>query len=185
MYVCSRMRTPQIQASAASGIDPLSVEPFLGTVEVGVSEAAQVAVWWVGVHGGAGESTLETLFAGSCATAHRWPTCAGCRLPVVLVARTHAGGLRAVQVAMREHVECSHAARVLGLVLIADAPGRLPRPLRDLLRVVAGGVPAVWSLPFVNAWRLGELPTRSNSPKQAGQLRDELRTALAHQQEES
>jgi hypothetical protein len=65
----------------------------------------------------------------------------------------------------------------------ADAPGGLPRALRDLKRVVGGGVPRVWSLPYVPAWRLGQEPRRANSPKQAGELREQLRAALAERQE--
>ena len=33
----------------------------------------QAAVWWLGAHGGAGESTLEELFSGSRAADHSWP----------------------------------------------------------------------------------------------------------------
>jgi hypothetical protein len=32
-----------------------------------------VALWWVGTHGGAGESTLEQLLEGSRAMGHAWP----------------------------------------------------------------------------------------------------------------
>ena len=59
----------------------------------------QAAVWWLGAHGGAGESTLEELFSGSRAADHSWPLAAAGEPParVVLVARTHAHGLRAAQ----------------------------------------------------------------------------------------
>jgi hypothetical protein len=142
------------------------------------------AVWWVGVHGGAGESTLERLFAGSCATAHQWPIAADmARVPaVVLVARTDARGLRAVQRAVRELVEHQLPVELLGLVLMADAPGRLPRVLRDLAGVVGGTVPRVWSLPWVEAWRAGEIPSPANSPTEAGVLAVQLRAVLGHTQ---
>jgi hypothetical protein len=155
----------------------------LAVLEVGGHEAAAVAVWWVGVHGGAGESTLEALFAGSRAAGHRWPVCASRRVPVVLVARTHARGLAAVRSAMGDCGRRALPVAVLGLVLMADAPGGLPRGLRDLKRLVSGGVPRAWTLPFVDAWRLGQAPKRSNSPKEAARLRDELRSALAQTEE--
>ncbi len=116
-------------------------------------------VWWVGVHGGAGETTLATLFGGSRATSHVWPLpVAGDVAPpcVVLVARTHASGLKAAQEALRDWAAGDLPVKLLGLVLIADAPGRLPKPLRDLAQLVAGGAPTVWRIPWHEPWRRGE-----------------------------
>ena len=76
--------------------------------------APRPAVWWVGVHGGAGESTLESLFAGSRAAEHRWPAGRGEKPAVVLVARTHAQGLRAVQTALRDCSERRLEVALLG-----------------------------------------------------------------------
>jgi len=149
-----------------------------GLGQLAVDRAA--AVWWVGVHGGAGESTLERLFSGSCAAGHRWPiACDTAPVPaVVLVARTDARGLRAVQRAVRELVEHRLLVDLVGLVLMADAPGRLPRALRDLAGVVGGAVPRVWSMPWVEAWRAGEIPSPANSPDEAGVLAGDLRAVL-------
>jgi len=115
--------------------------------------------WWVGAHGGAGETTLAAGAPGTAASEHAWPQpCPdiGGTHPVVLVARTHTAGLLAAQRALTEWAAGSAGAvQLLGLVLLADAPGRLPAPLRDLSRHVAGGAPRTWSLPWVEAWRLG------------------------------
>ncbi|MGH2886494.1 MAG: DUF6668 family protein [Solirubrobacteraceae bacterium] len=136
-----------------------------------------MAVWWLGAHGGAGESTLEELFSASSAAEHSWPLSAAECPParVVLVARTHARGLVAAQSAIREWAAGDAEVLLLGLVLIADAPGRLPRGLRRLADLVAGGVPAVWSLPWIEAWRVGEPPALHNAPKVVRQLLDDLR----------
>ncbi len=75
---------------------------------------------------------------------------------------------------MRQLHEDRLAVSVLGLVWIADAPGRLPRALRDLQAVVSGGAPQVWSLPWVERWRLGEVPSQANSPREAGRLLADL-----------
>lgn len=143
--------------------------------------AQELAVpwWWVGVHGGAGESTLEQLYVGTRAAGHRWPLADGVRPTVVLVARTHARGLLAVQAALRDLSLRRIAVRLLGVVLIADAPGRLPRPLRELAdRAVATElVPCAWSFPFVSEWREGETPSCANSPKQAHRMLLELNGA--------
>ncbi len=38
-----------------------------------LTPGARARVWWLGVHGGAGESTLEQLLDGSRAAGHAWP----------------------------------------------------------------------------------------------------------------
>jgi hypothetical protein len=150
----------------------------LGELVVGERER-DVTLWWVGVHGGAGESTLERIFRGTRAAGHRWPVAPPGSPPVVvvLVARTDARGLRAAQSAMRDWQTRGLNLRLLGLVLMADAPTRLPRALRDLQRVVSGGVPRVWSLPWVESWRVGEVPSRANSPTESERLLADLRSA--------
>jgi len=138
---------------------------------------AGVAVWWLGVHGGAGESTLEELFRGSRAAGHAWPWGGSDadRPRVVLVARTNARGLRCTQNAICDCAGAGLAVRLLGLVLIADAPGRLPRALRDLAGLIGGGVARVWWLPWVEAWRAGETPAPANSPREVRGLLGDLR----------
>ena len=137
-----------------------------------------VQLWWVGVHGGAGESTLEQLLEGSRAAGHAWPITTPDLPParVVLVARTHARGLRAVQLAATEWASGVVAVRLEGLVLLADAPGRLPKPLKELGDLVAGGVPMVWRVPWVEAWRRGEPVSGATTPNGATRLLEQLRT---------
>lgn len=125
-------------------------------------------VWVVGAHGGAGETTLAGLADRWCATDHSWPS-----LPpelaapaCLLCARTSAAGLLAAQAALRQWAADGTGVDLLGLVLLADAPGRLPAPLRDLSRLVAGGAPRVWSIPWVESWRLGE----AEVPREARRL---------------
>ena len=138
----------------------------------------EAPLWWLGAHGGAGESTLAGLVPAWPAADHGWPRTPQGPARVVLVARTNAHGLRAAQAAATQwaaglvpHVE------VVGLVLMADAPGRLPKPLRDLAQVVGGGVPRVWTVPWIEALRLGESLTLADLPRDARRLVDEL-TAL-------
>src|SRR5450755_5063895 len=109
-----------------------------------LADDEQAGVWWLGAHGGAGETTLEELFTGSRAADHCWPLTDANVAParVVLVARTHAHGLRAAQSAVREWAAGDPEVLLLGLALIADAPGRLPHELRQLADLVAGGVVA-------------------------------------------
>ena len=59
---------------------------------------------------------------------------------------------------------------LLGLVIVADSRGKLPKPLRDLAQVVSGGVPQVWQVPWVEQWRLGEPFDLDSSPKEVRAL---------------
>ncbi|CAN5343812.1 hypothetical protein BH09ACT5_BH09ACT5_24350 [soil metagenome] len=119
----------------------------------------QATIWWLGVTGGAGESTLAGLARGSRAASHAWPVPdeRGAVARVALVARTNYSGLSSAQRAAIEWASgvLGETVRVEGLVLIPDAPGRLPRELRHLAEVVSGGVPRTWTLPWVDAWRFG------------------------------
>ncbi|UGQ09016.1 hypothetical protein LO772_18780 [Yinghuangia sp. ASG 101] len=112
--------------------------------------------WWVGCHGGAGTTTLsQAVGIGADSGIRAWPVRPDSRTThVVIVARTHARGLIAAQTVARQWA-AGHATGVvlLGLVAVADAPGRLPKDLRDSLRFVAGGVPRLWRIPWVEGWR--------------------------------
>jgi hypothetical protein len=115
------------------------------------------------------------------AAEHAWPQVAlECGpAPVVLVARSHAYGLQAAQAAATQWAAgLVPNVEVLGLVVVADAPGKWPRPLRELLQVVAGGVPRTWSLPWMEAWRLGDDPRFITNPREVRRLVDNLHTLL-------
>jgi len=73
---------------------------------------------------------------------------------------------------------------VLGLVVVADIPGRLPRQLDELLQLLCGGYTQtrnsvgadwrtgkVWRASWVEEWRRGEPVTPQNTP-------DSYRTVL-------
>ncbi|GAB3266982.1 hypothetical protein GCM10027425_33550 [Alteromonas gracilis] len=108
-------------------------------------------LWVMGVHGGAGESTVSRLLREP-ATEGRWPQYGSA--PVLLVARTHVHGLlRLQEVATAWAAGQLPTGTVVGALLVADAPGRMPRPLRDLAQVVAGGVPHLWRLEWSEEMR--------------------------------
>jgi hypothetical protein len=94
---------------------------------------------------------------------------------VLLVARTHASGLCAAQAAARQWAAGALPnVRLLGLVAIADAPGKLPKPLKDLLRLISGGVPRLWELPWSEALRLGDPPGQARLPSAYARLAQDL-----------
>jgi len=142
---------------------------------------APAELWWLGTHGGAGESSLSALVPEWSAADHAWPMVRDQLSPsrVVLTARSNVRGLRAAQVAATQWASgLVPFVDVVGLVVVADAPGRLPRPLRDLTQVVGGGMPRVWHVPWIEPWRLGERPSLPESPREVRRLVDDLRVLL-------
>ncbi|MGP3973561.1 DUF6668 family protein [Streptomyces sp. 8N114] len=111
-------------------------------------------VSWVGAHGGAGTSTLAEL-VGGCDMGRRWPDPAkGDPGEVLLVARTHGAGLRAAGRALEALQRGQHPAGVelLAVVLVADAPGRLPLQLGRRVRVLRSAAD-VHRVPWIPSWR--------------------------------
>ncbi|WP_240742167.1 DUF6668 family protein [Micromonospora zingiberis] len=118
-------------------------------------------IGWIGAHGGAGASTLTRLLGG---------TDIGCRWPdpalaepaqVMVVGRTNSDGLRAVSRALHAMKDGRHPAgmRLVGVVLIADAPGGLPAPLLGRIRLLRSIAP-VHRVPWIPSYRVGEEPKR-------------------------
>ncbi|MFW5421092.1 hypothetical protein J0910_31250 [Nocardiopsis sp. CNT-189] len=125
-------------------------------------------LWWLGVHGGAGESTLAAL-SGTAGAEHAWPVAETGRPAVVLVARTHLHGLERARQAATEWARGEVDVDLLGLALVADAPGRAPKALRDFSALVAGGLPRTWRIPWIEAWR-AEPPEPSLLPRPVRRL---------------
>lgn len=118
------------------------------------------ALWIVGVHGGAGESAVTRLINGSRPTQHTWPVIedTGILPRVLMVCRSSMSGLEAARRALIEWAAPqAPQVELLGLAVLADAPGKLPKELRDLATIVGGGAPRLWHLPWVEAWRTGDV----------------------------
>lgn len=141
---------------------PLPEEPSLSP-----ATATPRRFSWVGVHGGAGVTTLATVYGGQ-DCGRSWPGPADPR-SVLLVARTHAAGLAAALGALEvfRRGEAPHGLDLDAVVLVADAPGRLPRPLAEHVKVIESVID-VYRVPWVPAWRLGELG--GQRPREAAAL---------------
>jgi hypothetical protein len=136
-----------------------------------VAPGAVSAVSWVGAHGGAGATTFAAALGGQ-DVGHGWPRPAeGHPGRMVLLARTHATGLRAASRAL----DALRAGRLpagvelVALVLVADAPGRLPLELARRVRVLRSAAPIV-SIPWIPQWRVGAAAPRA--PKAVADLRE-------------
>lgn len=143
---------------------PIRPVPFVVAPEQGLRvlrTSSTAWLWFVGCHGGAGESTLANLLSGAAAGEHRWPVRVDGEIPyVVLVARTSYTGIMAARTAaMQWAAKDTPPVNLLGLVWSADQPsGRrpVPKPLREAHRLISGGVPRTWDIPWVDAWRTGD-----------------------------
>ncbi len=116
-------------------------------------------IGWVKAHGGAGVTSLVELLGGVDVGA-RWPEPArGEPHRVVLVGRTSARGLRSVSQALGalHDGKAPEGLELLAVVLVADAPGRLPLGLLRRIRVLRS-VARVHRVPWIPAWRTGGRP---------------------------
>ena len=115
-------------------------------------------LWITGAHGGAGESRIAGLLDGARATDHCWPVLhEGSNPRVLLVCRADISGLTAARSALTQWASgAAPKLDLLGLAILADAPGKTPKTLRDFAAIVGGGAPRLWTLPWVEAWRHGD-----------------------------
>jgi hypothetical protein len=113
---------------------------------------------WVATHGGAGATALATVFGGHDA-GRTWPRPDHGEPPsVLLVGRTHAAGLDGVSNTLDifRRGDAPPGLDLDGVVLVADAPGRLPRPLAQRVKAI-DAVIDVYRVPWVPAWRTGDM----------------------------
>ena len=164
-----------VAPTGATGLQPSVTPPEAAEQLRRFTTATQTRVWVVGTHGGSAETTVARLLGGN-ETGHRWPDTTEAPA-VLLTARTHASGLQAAQLAMRAWAagQTPHI-RLIGLVLVADAPGKLPRPLSDLAEVISGGVPHLWHIGWVDQYRQAVDPT--DPPRHVAKVLREINTVL-------
>lgn len=144
-------RAPERRPAVLEPAEP--VVPVTGTTLV------------VGLHGGAGVTTLVSLLGDSAIDG-------GSQLPasnpfvsqaprVVLVARTHARGLEAADQSTTawSHGELT-GLDLVGLVLVDDGPKLSPATRQAVARLLRK-TPHGWHIPWVEAWRTTATPAVS------------------------
>ena len=140
-------------APACSPPTPTFVSPPPAGRSAHTSPHTVDGVALLGAHGGAGVTSLLRAGLDQVATDadRRWPQ----EGPVVLVARTSTSGLEWARDLARQHASSLQGdVELLGLVLVADAPGRVPRRTAGLRDLVAGAFPRAWHVPWLEEWRL-------------------------------
>ena len=155
---------PEVHTPPAAAI----TAPLRGMVEPDAADrlgrrtvAGTAALWVTGAHGGSGESRLADLLDGARATEHGWPVHQDGSAPkLLLVCRADMRGLTAARSALTQWASgAAPAVDLLGLAVLADAPGKTPKALRDFTAIVGGGAPRLWTLPWVEAWRHEDTPS--------------------------
>lgn len=150
-----RARSTSRRATAATLSRPsvsLVTPPASGRMlEAAAAPSAGLAL--LAAHGGAGVSSL--LRAGLDEIAvdaeRHWPLAGA----VVLVARTSTSGLEWARDLARQHASgLAGDAELLGLVLVPDAPGRVPARTAGLRDLITGAFPRTWHLPWLEEWRV-------------------------------
>ena len=138
--------------------------PLVGMVEPDAADrldrrtvTGSASVWITGVHGGSGESRIADIIDGARVGDHCWPVLPDGSTPrVLLVCRTDMRGLTAARSALIQWASgAAPSVDLLGLAVLADAPGKTPKELRGFASIVGGGAPRLWILPWVESWRLG------------------------------
>ncbi|MGW5440540.1 DUF6668 family protein [Nocardia asteroides] len=102
----------------------------------------------LGAHGGAGASTLAAWWAPAADSGRCWPASTETTQLVVIAARLCLPGLISCAERLREwHADLTpDGVQVLGVVLTAVRPGRVPRPVRRYRAVVEDLAPVVWQI---------------------------------------
>lgn len=134
-------------------------------------------LWVMGTHGGAGESIIASLVDGAIATDHAWPSRTGTAEDqdrVLLVCRSNMRGLRSAQQTAIEYASGALPGVLAGLVVVPDAPGKLPKDLAALAKIVSGAVPHTWHMPWVEEWRRVHTPEASAVPRSARSVLDQI-----------
>ncbi|MGW6015959.1 DUF6668 family protein [Streptomyces sp. NPDC055210] len=123
------------------------------------------AVSWVNAHGGAGATTFAAALGGV-DLGQSWPNFAlGNPGRFFLLARTHAAGLQAASRRMEALRSQNHppGIELIAVVLVADAPGRLPSELSRRVKVLRSAAPS-FIVPWIPAWRIGQPAERAPRP---------------------
>ncbi|WP_157534906.1 hypothetical protein [Nocardia inohanensis] len=121
-------------------------------------------LWLVGVHGGAGVSSLAASMSWAGDAGQRWPARIGLGADmdsplVVLVARSHMRGINTLQRALLAHQRQATPAgsQVVGILTVADSARPLPAPVatrREQAEALAHELGArTWRLGWLEPWR--------------------------------
>ena len=142
-----------------------------------IATSPTISAFVVGVHGGAGTSTLAQLLGNAVVTpVADWTTLLDASTPVVLVARATPDAASKATDAVRGAVAAG--VSIAALVVVADGPWPEPVASRARYRMLEQEVGAVIRLPYVGRWRY-EAPELATATRSAHRALDQIRAAIA------
>jgi hypothetical protein len=128
---------------------------------------------WRGAHPGAGVTTLARELGGA-----DLGTTSMTGLPTLVVCRSSADGLIAAQRLAAGELCGAPTWTCLGLVVVADGPGPLAKPLAELAALILGGYPDHWPIPWMESWRTHPSSPWSTVPHRPNRLARLLRSSI-------
>ena len=144
--VVTKTLTRRVSMANNAGV-PIATEPLHQ------GEEFSPLVWLVGAHGGAGTTSLAHAIAAFGDAGQQWP--AEDEFPwTVIVARTTREGLEAAHdTALQAQAGKCGDCKVLGVILVADAPGKMPKAIEQRMTVLERVVPTIWTVDYHSSWR--------------------------------
>lgn len=125
-------------------------------------------LWWVGCHGGAGVTTLTQVTGIGADGGKAWPAPApdSPTAVVILVCRATARGTWAATGAVEQWHSRNTPPNIhlAGLVTIPASAQRPPRIATERLRLLAGWVPALWRVGWVEEYLATDVPRDLGTP---------------------
>ena len=109
-------------------------------------------IWAVAAHGGAGASTLAKVLAPVGDAGQQWPVLDEFPFCVVVCRSTRSGLDAAHLVVLQAHSGHAGSCQVLGVVVIADAPGKTPKSLVRREKLIED-LTTVWRVPYIPGFR--------------------------------
>jgi hypothetical protein len=130
--------------------------------------SGQPLLWWAGCHGGAGVTTLAQVTGVGIDGGTAWPAppLTGPPTVVILVCRASARGTWAATGAVEQWRSGNTPGNIqlAGVVAIPASDRRPPRVALERLRLIAGWVPELWRLGWVEEYLATDDPRDLGKP---------------------
>lgn len=144
---------PEHPPLADPPLKPAVTLPDIWSTTPATGQVYAAAVQLVGLHGGAGTSTMASLLGYQAVDAGRGLDNVDPTIPVLFVTRSHAQGLNlALRLGQSVAAKTLDPLMILGVVVVHDAP-TLSKGLARTLRSVTKSLPHCWVVPWDDDFR--------------------------------
>lgn len=120
--------------------------PLADSILANVEQRTPIA-WALGAHGGAGASTLAAMIAPLGDAHGTWPVHDDFPYVVVCCRSTRAGLDAAQSAVLQAQAGGAGVCRVLGVVIVADTPGKTPKSLHQR-ETLLEDITRIWRVPY-------------------------------------